>query len=144
MKRRSDVEATIARVLEATTVPGSRNRFEAGELRELAVGYLNDYDEELARFPDLAGQAHWNLWMNDADLNDALFAVLIFRESGLEFFCGRGDAYAVKSFAESDFPDDPEDVLKEMRARFVVPHESVRVARQSAEEWLGRRIGGPA
>ena len=107
-------------------------------LKQWAIEYLNDQDEELARFPDLAGQAHWNLWMMDARYQDALFAVLIFRRDGMEFFCGTGNAYEVKRFAESDFPDNPDEVFGMMGAKFSIPEGSVRFDRRAAEKWLGR------
>jgi len=107
-------------------------------MKEWAVEYLSDYDDELARFPELAGRPHWNLWMMDARYEDALFAVLIFRADQVEFFCGTGNAYEVKRFAESAFPDNPDEVLGMMKARFSIPGGSVRFERQSAETWLGR------
>src|SRR5262245_26421927 len=79
------IAAEIERTLAATRVPGSRNKLAAADLRQWAVEYLNDRDEELARFPHLAGQPHWNLWMMDTELEDALFAVLVFGPSGVRF-----------------------------------------------------------
>jgi hypothetical protein len=137
-KRRATVDAEIARRLDATPAPGSPNRISAQQLKEWAVEYLHDYDDELARFPELAGQPHWNLWMLDARYEDALFAVLLFRPEGVEFFCGTGNAFAVKGFAESHLADDPNDVLAEMSERFSIPEGTGHLDRQAAEEWLGR------
>src|SRR4051812_37974173 len=91
------LERNLARML---AVAGGRGTFAAPDLGALAVEYLDDYDGELARHPDLAGEPHWNLWMNDADRNDALFVVMVVRPAGLEFFCGRGTARDVRDFAE--------------------------------------------
>ena len=107
-------------------------------MRQWAIEYLDEYDDELVRFPELVGQPHWNLWMMDARFEDALFAVLIFRTDGLEFFCGKGNAFEVKRFAECDFPDNPDEVLAMMAARFSIPKGSVRLGRRAAETWLGR------
>jgi len=76
--------------------------------------------------------------MMDARYQDALFAVLIFRPDGMEFFCGTGNAYEVKSFAESDFPDNPDEVSGMMAAKFSIPEGSVSFHRRAAERWLGR------
>ena len=137
-KRGATVEVEIARQLDATTAPGSPNRISTQQLKEWAVEYLRDYDDNLARFPALNGQPHWNLWMMDARYQDALFAVLIFRDDGMEFFCGTGNAYEVKQFAERGFPDNSDDVLGMKTARFSIPGGSVRIDRPVAEEWLGR------
>jgi hypothetical protein len=126
--------AEIASRLDETPAPDSPNRISERELREWAVKYLGEYDEELRRFPDLVGQAHWDLWMVDARHEDALFAVLIFRNDGVEFFCGTGNAYDVREFAESQ---NPEELLGMMSASFSIPGESVRLSRSEAEQWLG-------
>jgi hypothetical protein len=137
-KRQDVVEAAIANQLAATPDSGSPNGITARELREWVVEYLNDYDDELARFPELSGQPHWNLWMRDARYEDALFAVLIFRADAVEFFCGTGNAYEIKRVAESDFADNPDEMLEMMKARFSIPRGGVRFERQAAEKWLGR------
>lgn len=134
----ADVAVDIDRILAATGVPGSPNEFTAAEIRGLVVEYLQDYDEEVRRFPDLAGQPHWNLWMADARFEDALFAVLAFRPGGVEFLCGTGDACAIKRFAESDFPDDIEQVSAELSRLVAVPAGRLHLGRQAAEGWLGR------
>jgi hypothetical protein len=135
---RKVVDAQIALLLDTTPSADSPNRIRAQQLREWAVEYLGACDEELARFPELAGRPHWTLWMMDARYEDALFAVLIFRADGMEFVCGTGNAYEVKRFAESDFPDNTDELLGVMKARFSIPGRSVRVDRQAAEQWLGR------
>jgi hypothetical protein len=127
------VAAEIDRRLAATRVPGSPNDFTAIEIRDMALEYLQDHDEEMRQFPEIAGQPHWNLWMADARLEDALFAILVFRPGGVEFLCGTGDAIAIKRFAESDFPDHIEQVPVVMARRFAVPE-----GREAAEDWLGR------
>jgi len=88
--------------------------------------------------PHRAEKVHWNLWMMDARLEDALFATLIFRPTGIEFLCGIGDAFEIKRFAESDFPDDVEQLVGEMTRLFSVPTSSVLLSRGDAEAWLGR------
>jgi hypothetical protein len=137
-KHRNAVDAEIANRLAAAPAPGSPNRLSAQQIKEWAVEYLRDYDDELTRFPELVGQAHWNLWMMDARSEEALFAVLIFRADEVEFFCGTGIAFEVKSFAESDFPDNLDEVFEMMKGSFSIRGGSVRFERQAAEKWLGR------
>jgi hypothetical protein len=131
-------ESEIARRLAALTRPDSVNAISAQELREWVAGYLRRHDEELARFPDEVGQPHWNFWMKDFELGDAVFAAVVFRPGGLEFFCGTGDCYAIKRFGESEFPDDPEQIPVEMRRRFTVPDASLHLGQEAAAAWLGR------
>ena len=138
MGRAEQTEAEIARRLSAALRPGSPNRISAGELREWVVEYLQDFDAEAARFPEEAGKPHWNLWMMDGRLEDALFAAFVFRPGGVEFFCGTGEAFAIKRFAESDFPEDVEELPAEMARLFTVPEGSLRLSREEAEAWLGR------
>jgi hypothetical protein len=130
--------AEIARRLAALTRPDSANAIAAQELRGWVAGYLRRHDDELARSPDEAGRPHWDLWMKDFLPGDAVFAAFVFRPGGVEFFCGTGDWYAIKRFAESEFPDDPERVPAEMRRRFAVPEASLHLGREAAAEWLGR------
>ena len=130
--------AEIERRLAATRAPGSPNGFTASEVRDFAAEYLADHDQEVADTPHLEGEPHWNLWMADAEIESALFAVLLFRPGGVEFVRGTGDAFAIKRFAESDFPDDTEQVPADLARRFAVPAGGVRFGREVAEEWLGR------
>jgi hypothetical protein len=136
--RPEQTEAEVGRRLAAAHRPGSKNEITAVELCQWAVDYLAEYDTELRRFPELAGQPHWNLWMNDAQFQDALFAVLVFRPGRLEFLCGTGDAYAIRRFAENDRPDEVERLPAEMARLFAVPESSLHLGREEAEAWLGR------
>ncbi len=133
-----DVAADIERCLAAARVPGSPNEFTAAEIRDLAIEYLDEHDEEEREFPEIAGQAHWNLWMADTRFEDALFAVLLFRPGGVGFLCGTGDAFAIKRFAEGELPDDIEAVPAELARLFAVPGGSLHFNRAAAEAWLGR------
>jgi len=136
--RPEQTETEVARRLATTLRPGSPNEVAAADLRQWAVEYLTEDDGELSRSPELAGKPHWNLWMMDARSEDALFAVLVFRPGGVEFFCGTGDAFAIKRFAESDFPDDVEQLPAEMARLFAVSEGSLHLSREEGEAWLGR------
>jgi hypothetical protein len=131
------VEADIDRRLVLTRVPGSPNEFTAAEVRTLAVEYLRDRDEELRAHPWIAGQPHWNLWMADTELEDALFVVLVFRPTGVEFVCGTGNAFAIRRW-DSDDPANPGGLEAELRRSFRVPESPVSISREAGEAWLGR------
>lgn len=131
-------ESEIDRQLAATLSPDSPNGITAAELRKGAVEYLRENDEEVARFPHLAGDPHWNLWMRDAHFGDALFAVLVFRHGGVEFFCGTGEAFAIKQFAECEIIGDVEQVSVELARRFSIPEGVLHLSGEEAEAWLGR------
>ncbi|MEX2119865.1 MAG: hypothetical protein WD847_09745 [Pirellulales bacterium] len=126
-------------MMGSVTGTGRPGDFTATELRDLVVEYLNDFDEELARHPELADSGHWDLWMDDTDLNDALFAVVIVRPSGLEFFCGRGRGRAIRDFADN-WVGDVEELQQEARKSLTVSDEVVRVSRRAAESWLNRSL----
>lgn len=132
------VAEEIARRLAETRVPGSPNEFTAERIRNLAVRYLEDIDEELERDPSLAEQPHWNLWMSDARYEDALFVVLLFRPGWVELICGTGNAFAIREFAGRDFPDDIEQMPSELSRLFSCPTGSISLDREAAVGWLGR------
>ncbi len=132
-----DVAAELDTRLAAASVPGSSNTITASDLRGWAVGFLREYDEELARFPQLTGKPHWNLLMKDAELKDALFAILVFWSDGLEFHCGTGNSYDVQSWS-GEYPSDPTGLMDDMSREFRVAGGSLRFHRAVAEAWLGR------
>lgn len=114
----------------------SANWFTATDLRRWVVEHLKEYDDELARFPTLAGQPHWNLWMTDGEAGDALFAVLVFRADGVELFPGAGDPAAVRDWSVNT-EALPDGIRAEAGREFRIG-DSLRIDRASAEAWLGR------
>jgi hypothetical protein len=137
-KRGPLIEAEITRRLAAAITPDSPNRITGAQLREWAVEYLREIDEDMARFPDYAGEPHWNLWMMDARYEDALFVVLIFRPEALEFFCGTGNAFDVRSYSDHFAGNEAEGLFEAMQERFHVPEGLLRLDRKAAAIWLGR------
>lgn len=136
-------ERELSRVLAATAVAPCP--IDAAELRADVVEYLDDFDDELRRFPDHS-RAHWNLWLWDElgePDRDAFFAVVVVRPDGLKFVFGYGRQQSVRDFADSDFPDDTAHVIPGLARRFAVPRGSPRVPRPVAEVWLGRGLGLP-
>lgn len=131
------VAAEINRTLAATQIPGSRNKITAAQLHQWAVEYLGDHDEELARFPHLAGQPHWNLWMMDTNHDYALFAALVFGPAGVRLVCGTGNSFDIRGW-DSDDPANPLALEAELRRDFRVPEPGLSITRVDAEAWFGR------
>ena len=136
--RSEQTEEQIAHRLAVSLGSSSPNEISMVQLRQWAVEYLDEYDAEVARFPALAGQPHWNLWMMDVRSEDAMFAAVVFRPAEIEFLCGTGEADAIRDFAETNFPTEAEQVPAALSQRFAVPAGSLHLSRETAEAWLGR------
>jgi hypothetical protein len=136
-KRAALVEAEIHRRLAAAVAPDSPNHFVSGEVRSLAREYLMNVDRENERDPEDADLPHWNLWMNDARYQDALFVVLIFRHEAIEFFCGTGESFAIMRFSQHH-EGEPDNVFAIMSQQFDIPEPPLRIERTAAAMWLGR------
>ena len=134
-----EVHAEVSRLLESVCEPDSENRFTAFEVRDHAVEFLSNYDSEIQRFPQLAGQTHFEFVMADDDLNrDAVFIAYLFRPDVLELLTGRGDAFALRSFVEQELPEDTEKAAESLRRRSRFSVVPVQIERRRAVEWLGR------
>jgi hypothetical protein len=134
-KRSAQVEAEIDRRIGATLPADSPNGITAAELRDLVVEYLQEKDAEVEAIPHIAGEPHWNLWMRDARLEDALFTVLVFEASGIAFFCGIGNRFDIQGY---DFTGDVKELPAEMERLFAIPQGVLHLDRRTAEAWLGR------
>lgn len=130
------VAAEIERRLSAVRVSGTGNELSASELRAGAVEYLSDYSKELARFPQLAENPHWNLWMIDKELENALFAILVFRLDGVEFTCGTGESFAIREWSDNTMCV-PTELIAEANRYFKVGEESLHLSCEAAKDWLG-------
>lgn len=132
-----DVAAEIDRRLLAECEANSHNSFGSLELREWAIEYLEEYDDEICSFPELQGRPHWNLWMMDAVRRNALFAVLVFFQDSLDFFCGMGNSDVIRKFADNATCDATE-LHAELCRELNLSVTSSRFSRPSVEDWLGR------
>ncbi len=132
------IESEMDRRLEAAPGPGSPNAITAREPRESAVEYLRMHDEEVACGEADGGRPHSNKWMLDVQWEDALFAVLLFREDVMEFLCGTGGSRPVRHFRERETFDDLDEMVAPLRKRFAVLDEVLGVDRTEAEMGLGR------
>lgn len=134
----AQTKSKIVALLAAAFKDG-KDRIRQQELRTWAAEYLGDYDEEVVRFPRIATESHWNLWMQDTGSDRyAPFTLILFRPATMELFCGRGDSNRVRVLVESDFPEDAEKIIKVMRRKFSLSQEPLTIDRQVAEAWLGR------
>jgi hypothetical protein len=111
------------------------------EVRTWALGHLQLHESELAQLPDLVRELHWNPRMADYDVTrDAVFAVMMFRHSGIEILVGRGAGDPIRMFCEHDFASDVEQLPRALDERFQVHPLPIIVPRDIAEQWLGRTI----
>jgi hypothetical protein len=135
----NSIEDSLGLKLAASPQPGSENRITLAELREWVLEYLREWDEEVARFPELAAEPHWNLWMADYDRErDAMCVGMIFGSGGIEIACGTGNRDAIRQFGEDEFPEDLHRILPELRRRLSENRQTETLPRTLAESWLGR------
>lgn len=135
-KRAAAIEAEIDRRIAAAIAPDSPNDLTAEEFRELAFDYLWQAEDYNRAYPQYADLPHWDLWMIDAQPENALFVVLIFRHDGIEFFCGTGEAYQIDAYRDGiQNADQAFDIMSD---HLNVPQPALRIERSAAEEWLGR------
>src|SRR4051794_13172734 len=111
----------LAAGLDAAAEPNSPNRVTPAQLREWALEYLRERDDEAHQFPELAGQSHYTLWMADYELDrHAFFVVAIVRPAGIGLLCGRGNSYEIRDFSECEAVDDLGRLFARMKRRFPV------------------------
>lgn len=130
--------AEIDRRLATATPPAARSRLTAAALRHLAHDYLHHRDDLCLRGLAAGRVPHWNLWAADADAPRTVFAVLIFRPTGLEFFCGTAPARELHDSLDAGIAPDPDEVYRILSRAFPIPEEPLRLDRPTAEAWLGR------
>lgn len=139
--RKTPLKLELTRRLRAARAPEARNRISVGFLRRCAREYLQYWDGEVERDPSLSRCLHGRLWlMEGVREEDAFFAVLMFwpPRRGMEFFCGTGEAVALRPFNHFGTPKDWVGLFETMRQQFTMRGGRLRVNRAAAEEWLGR------
>lgn len=128
----------IESLIQATAEPGSKNRLSLSQVRQWLSGYLEMYEEEVRRFPDLIGKPHGDVVMADFDRNrPALFMVALFGDETVTFAFGKGESANIRSFLEQEGPADANQLIPELAARFYVSAEKLIVGRQEFADWLG-------
>jgi hypothetical protein len=137
-KRIAFIEAEINRRLGAAVAADSPNRITAGELREWARRYLGMMDEEDALQPEDDHRPHFDLWMRDGRLADAVFVVLNFRADCVEFYCGSGYAFTIRSVADRSTGFEPDQAYEALNQTFHVQQSFLRIDRRATALWLGR------
>jgi hypothetical protein len=139
-KRIIFIEAEINRRLGAAVAADSPNRIAAHEVRDWARRYLACLEAEAANSPRWARKArrpHWNTWMRDGRLADALFAGLVFRRNSVAFFCGSGysfDARRVWGMRKTNAGN----VIALTAEAIPNTQPPLSVDRSAAVVWLGR------
>lgn len=109
----------IETVLNSATRAGARNALTIGDLRRWLVEYLQEYAAEGARFPEYAGDDHWDMLVADHDTNeDAMFAAAVFEGERVTVVAGRGEYGAVRDFARHHVPAEPRTLLGDLTSRF--------------------------
>lgn len=130
----------ISAMLDLATEAHSRNKLSPEKIQSWLSGYLERYDDEMKRFPETSTEPHFDLLMADFDkCRDALFVVAVFRGDYISFAAGRGESAAVRGFAETDFPENAQDVIPELQKRFKMFGKPVVVAKQELEAWVGQK-----
>jgi hypothetical protein len=130
----ADTAQSIAKLLGEAHGPGSNTLTLEGVRRGLAE-YLGFHEEELISTPELVGRPHWELLAADADPSKAAVVVAAYFEGDRVVLAGgRGDSVTIRSFGDSDFPDDPRHVLDQLGAR--VPLARLELSRDALEAWL--------
>lgn len=127
-----DIEA----VLNAAMRPGARNTLTIGDLRRWLAEYLHEYAAERARFPEYAGDDHWDMLVVDYDANeDAVYAAAVFEGDQVTIAAGHGDVAAVLGFARHHVPAAPRALLEDLANRFSTGPPAV-VALEDLIRWL--------
>ena len=132
------VHTRITELIDTTVSVDAPGYISPEDVRDWLIDYLKSCDEDYQRFPQERKDAHWDLYMNDSEPDEAFFAAVIFHKSGLDFFCGTGDGYEIKTFCECDFRGQPNELYDEMKTRFQIKMECEHLPRAHAEVWLAR------
>lgn len=131
------MEQKIKAMLDSARETDSKNSLPLEKVQRWLFGYLERYDDELKRFPEISMEAHFDLLMADYDrLRDAVFVVALFSGNDVSFVAGRGDSTAIRQFAENDFPENTLEVIAELQKRFKMFNPPVKVSRQELNSWL--------
>ena len=109
----------IQHLLDAAWEPNSKNRLTLDDVKAWLAEYLEMRSEEISRFPNQKDTSHWDLLAADYDLSkDAHFIAACFSGNQVTFLAGRGSIPDVREFAQSAFPENPDEVLNELARRF--------------------------
>ena len=120
----------IATLLASAEKEAVENNLAIGNVKEWIARYLNEREEEIARFPDEMKEAHWDLLMADSNRSqDAMFVLGFFDAGAVTFVAGRGNIADVRDFAENSFPGNASRVIDALSSTFAVffclmPHDS--------------------
>ena len=109
---------SVRHVLDLGTLPGSTNRITPAKVRKWAREYLEMYSDDMAAYPELQAQPHWNLWSADWDASHpALAVIILFEVERVTLAVVLGPAADVRAYGEDEFPEDPLEVIPRAAAR---------------------------
>jgi hypothetical protein len=128
-------EQAITKLLRDAHQPGTNTLNIEGVRRGLAE-YLGFHAEELISSPDLVGRPHWELLAADTDpARPAVVGAAYFDGDRVVLASGHGDSAVIRAFGDSEFPDDPSQVLEALAARIALGR--VELPRAELDAWLG-------
>jgi len=134
------VEQEIASILDKALEEGTHAIISTEDVREWLTEYLEMRKEDIDQFPEEATKSHWDLLAADSWLTrEAAFLAALFVGDQVTLIVGRGEADRVKAFGESEFPENPEDLIIELRRNFRIAEDSSSTLELDAlSEWLQR------
>jgi hypothetical protein len=130
-------EEQIENLITEVHETGSMNRLKVSDVRDWLKNYLQMHEEEVARFPQLQREPHWDMIMADYDKSrDGLFICALFQEDVVKMVAGKGGCSEVRDFFERDFPDDPSTILEAIKERCAVGRTQLEMPLQELTSWL--------
>ncbi len=124
-------------ILKEAAEADSPNRLNIGEVKESLLRYLTVHEGELSRFPELAGEPHWDVLISDfACSRDSFFMVAIFSGEEVELVAGHGERSALRVFVDTEYPEDVLDVIPELKRQFTVYSRSLTAPQEVIKTWL--------
>jgi hypothetical protein len=124
-------------MLSAATEAGSKNTLSAETIHQWLTDYLESYQEELKRFPEISKEPHFDLIMADHDLHkEGLFVVAVLNDNNVSLLAGRGPSHEIRGFVEREFPENALDVIPELRKRFHTFSPPLIALRTEIDAWM--------
>jgi hypothetical protein len=127
----------IENLIKMTAEAGSINILSTTQIRDWLFEYLNMYEEEVGKFPELEGRPHADVLMADYDRSrPSLFIVAKYAHGSVTLASGSGDSSAVRNFLEREFPADANQIIPELASRFYVSEKMINVGENEIRNWL--------
>jgi hypothetical protein len=132
-----NIREKIESLIHATAEAGSKNRWSSSEIRQWLSEYLESYQADVRRFPDLIGKPHADVLMADGDSDWlALFIVAVFTGEVVTIAAGRGESSRIRSFLEREAPMDGNRMISELAGRFYISDTKIVIGHREFLDWL--------